>query len=187
MPSNNSDGKQDAKPGFMGKLSYITIAASVILLIGITYFIARSFGMPHLAKKYYAAPLAQIQRSDASPEDSLYQNGMKAFTNKEWSDAINYFSLIEKSYPHYARSFYYLAHAYIGKKKYDKALAIFEDPIFKQGQFEQQAEWNKILIKMFLDYPKDEIISDLNQIANNQDHLYRDKAKELLERINPKK
>jgi hypothetical protein len=159
------------------------IAAIVVILIGITYFIARPKSIGSLKKEYYSAPLAQIQMSKISPQDSLYLQGMRAYGQEDWSEAISIFSGIPTSHPYYIRSLYYTAHALAGKREYEKALVVFSDPVLMSSQYAEASEWNKVWMKILLKYPQEEILADLKVIEIKQGHSYQAKAQALAKQL----
>ena len=161
----------------------ISIAASVIALIGITYFVVQPSGVQRMAREYYSSPLAEVQRSGIPIGDSLYQAGMIAFARKDWDAAISIFGRINPADPDYSRALYFEAHAYAAGKGYKKALALFRDPVFRNGTLQQQAEWNSVLMMMFLQYPGEEIAEALQQMEGNPDHFYSSKAAAILNRL----
>jgi tetratricopeptide (TPR) repeat protein len=163
----------------------VVIAASVIMLIGITYFISQPFGVQRLAREYYAAPLAEVQRSDTPGEDSFFQKGMLAFAQKDWDQAISAFRQMSTTDSDYPRGLYFEAHALVAGKRYAEALTLFTDTVFRNSPLEQQAEWNSVLMLMYLQYPTPEIRDALQRITNNPDHFYKNKATEVLNELEP--
>jgi tetratricopeptide (TPR) repeat protein len=161
----------------------ISIAASVIALIGITYFVVQPFGTQHIAREYYVIPMAEVQRSNSPNGDSLYQAGMIAFAGKDWDAAISTFGRINTADPDYSRALYFKAHAYAAGKGYEKALVLFSDPVFLNGPLQQQAEWNNMLMMMFLQYPSEEIRGALQHIEGDPDHFYRSKAAAIMNEL----
>jgi len=161
----------------------VAIAASVIVLFGIIYFVNQPFGTQRMASEYYAAPLAETQRTDTPGKDSFFQTGMLAFARKDWDEAISAFSQIEATDPDYPRGLYFEAHAHVAGNNYTKALTLFDNPVFRNSPLQQQAEWNSTLMMMFLQYPKEEISEALLRIENNPNHFYRSKASEVLRKL----
>ena len=161
----------------------LAIAAIVIILIGITYLMVRPKDNEDLTKESYTAPLAQIQRSKVAPQDSLYSQGMRAYGQKDWGEAISIFSAIPTSHPYYIRSLYYTAHAFAGKRDYEKALDIFNDLVLMSGQYAEASEWNKVWMKILLKYPQEEIMADLKQIESKPGHSYQGKAQALAKQL----
>jgi len=159
------------------------IAAIVVILIGITYFIARPNPAGRLMKEYYTPPLAQIQGSKVSPQDSVYAQGMRAYSEQNWSEAISLFSRIPTSHPYYIRSLYYTAHALAGKHEYEKALLAFSDPLLMSGKYAEASEWNKVWMKILLKYPQEEIMADLKVIENKPGHSYQTQAQALAKQL----
>ena len=165
---------------------YISITATILLLIGISYLMLQPKGMHRLANENYEVPFPQIQRAKVPAEDSLFYAAMAAFGRTNWKNAISLFNQIEVSHPMHQRILYYMAHAFVGLGEYEKALALFNNPVLKDGQYVQQTEWNKVLMRMFLKHPKEEIIIDLAAIANNNEQFYHDQAKQVLKQLGVK-
>lgn len=168
-------------------ITYISITLSILLLAGLSYFMLQPESLPHIAGKFYKAPVVQDIRSNPSSEDSLYQIGMDAFAHKKWEKAITAFNQITVTHPLHDRIIYYMAHAFVGKAEYDKALALFNSQELNNGEYVQQTGWNKIMIKMFLNKPEEEIVPELNAIASEPHLYYSNDAKEILKQMKVKK
>lgn len=162
---------------------YITIAVIAIFLAGISFLLFRPPLMQRLAKRNYDAPFAQIQRSNPPPQDTTYLNAMAAFGKQDWKSAIKLFTMVPDTHHLFKRALYYSAHSYVGLKKYEAAHAIFSNPAFTEGQYVQQTDWNRVLMRMYLKHPTDEIVNSLEVIAHDPKHFFNEKAKLLLEKL----
>ncbi len=168
-------------------ITYISISISILLLAGLSYLMLQAESLPHLAGKFYKTPEVTPMRSDPSAEDSLYQIGMNAFAQKKWAKAVTAFNQVAVTHPLHVRIMYYMAHAFVGNAEYDKALALFNNQELNNGEYVQQTEWYRILVKMFLNKPEEEIIPELNAIASEPHLYYSNDAKEILKRMKVKK
>lgn len=160
-----------------------SIAAVIIVLIGLNWFFARNAGTSALAHEYYSTPFAEVNRSNTQANDA-FTKGMSAFSRQKWQEAIVAFDATDSSHASYEQSLYFRAHAYAELQNFEKALSSFNELASGNGEFRQQAEWNALLMHMMLNHPKNEIRSGLTSFANQPDHFYAGKAKEILERIN---
>ncbi|MEO5906167.1 MAG: hypothetical protein ABIQ11_05540 [Saprospiraceae bacterium] len=142
--------------------------------------------MQRLAKRNYDAPFAQIQRTNPPPQDTAYLNAMGNYGKQDWKKAITMFSMVSDTHRLYKRALYYTAHSYAGLKEYETAHAIFSNPAFTEGQYVDQADWNRVLMRMLLKHPASEIITNLEVIADNPNHFFNDKATLLLEKLKRK-
>ena len=168
-------------------LRIMAYAASVLILASLVYLLAKPAftisAMERLADKYYAPPLAELQRSEPGYDDQDYQNAMEAFNTKNWKRAREHFARIPNTHPGYEQAQYFLAHAFVGEKEYQSAHDVFERIGQLKGAYEQQAQWNTVLTEMYLIYPKEDIEDKLKKIKNGESHFYRDKAAELLDEL----
>jgi len=162
---------------------YISVAAGILILLGISYLIMQPTGPPGIAKEFYTAPLAEVKRSTSSSEDSLFRAGMEAFGRKQWKNSITAFNQIPESHPSHDRVIFYMAHAFAGAGVYEKALALFSNPAFNQGQYLQQAQWYRILMKMYLNRPIEDYLYEIEHIASEPHLFYSNDAKEILKKM----
>ncbi len=165
---------------------YLSIAAMAIVLAGISFLLFRPPLMQRLAKRNYDAPFAQIQRSNPPPQDTTYLNAMAAFGSQDWKKAITLFEMVSDTHRLYKRALYYRAHSYVGLNEYEAAHAIFSNPAFTEGQYVYQADWNRVLMRMYLKHPTREIISNLEIIADDSKHFFNERAILLLEKLKKK-
>lgn len=166
---------------------YILPAIIILLPAFLACKMTESSDLPHLAAKFYKVPYAQGLRTDPPPEDSLYQVGMDAFTHKKWDLVISAFSQIPETHPLHIRIMYYTAHALIGKREYDKAFALFSTRELNNGDYVQVTGWYRILTKMFMNKPEEEIVPELKAIADEPHLYYSNNAKEVLKQIEANK
>ncbi|MBK9982110.1 MAG: tetratricopeptide repeat protein [Saprospiraceae bacterium] len=165
----------------------IPIAISMLVLACLSCKMDHTSGLQQLAGKIYKAPMAQNLPSKPSAEDSLYQIGMDAYAHKNWDKAITAFNQIPETHPLHNRIVYYTAHALIGNREYDKALALFNTQGLNNGEYVQQTGWYRILTKMFLNRPQEEIVPELNAIADEPHLYYCNNAKDVLKQMKAKK
>jgi tetratricopeptide (TPR) repeat protein len=168
-------------------ITYISIAISILLLSGLSYLMLQPQSLPHIASKFYQPPIAQDQLPNLSAEDSLYHIGTNAFAHKKWEKAITAFNQISITHPLHLRIMYYIAHAFVGIGEYDKALALLNSQELNNGEYTQQTEWSRILVKMFLNKPKEEIVPDLKAFASEPHLYYCNEAKEILKQMKVKR
>ena len=161
----------------------VSIAALIIIVVGLNWFFAKKNETVSIAREYYSAPFAEINRSELTT-NTVFNNGMTAFSQQKWKEAIDAFDQVDPQDSSYQLSLYYTAHAYAGLQDFENSLAGFTDALLRNSEFKQQAEWNALLMRMMLNRPKKEIIDDLSMIANQPDHFYTGRAKNILERIN---
>lgn len=163
----------------------LAYAAGVLAVVCITYLLMRpsTTSLERLADGYYAPPLADLQRSEPGYEDKAFQDAMEAFNTENWNRAAEIFGQIKTDHPGYQQAQYFLAHALVGEKQYQPAKDLFDKMSVENGAYEQQAEWNRTLMELYLNYPQDKIIAALQRIADDTEHFYQDKAKELVQEL----
>ncbi len=155
------------------------VVMAILALISIVYFSLLPSGKRQLAKQYYAAPLAELQRSEGTARDSIYRTGMQAFDQKDWQLAIAAFDKIDDDHPLHQQVQYYKAHALIGDSQFSDANALFNMLAELPGRYRQQSQWNSILSLLFMNTPQEKLKASLDPVLNDPTHFYHSKALQL--------
>jgi hypothetical protein len=157
----------------------LSIAAGILVLVCIFFLLQRPDANEKLALTYYEAPLADLERSDHTSQDSIYQSGMIAFDQKNWKQAAVAFQKIESTHPLHVQAQYFLAHALVGDRRFSEAETLFNELALKPGQYRQQSQWNGILVLLRLDASQEILMENLKPIVSDPTHFYYHKAQEL--------
>ena len=163
----------------------ISAAASVLLLIGAFAILLPGGSQPNeLAEAYYELPDFSAQRSaEASEiqENKLYI-GIEALENSAYDQAILTLDAIPESDENYIIAQYYLAHAYYLSSQFDQAEASFNEvSASNEIRYQEQAEWYALLACLM--QKETNCDAQLNQIKNNANHAYQERATKIHQRL----
>lgn len=166
------------------KLSVISaIAASTLVLFG--FFLIKNLMKPksdyQLALSYYKVPEAPAHEMGDDQID--WQNGLKAYQQKQYTDAIKAWKKIENPD---AEASYYLAHALFNTKEFKEAAAIFKLISESSSVYNYHSDWY-YLLALLASEDTGQMNKQLNKILSDKSHPYYTKTKELknnIEKIN---
>ena len=98
---NNEGITFPLKPGWLKRNRIaVSIAAFIIVLIGLNWFFTKNTDTSIIAYDYYSTPFADIKRSDLTP-NTPFAKGMTAFSQQKWKEAIAFFEQIDPKVPVY--------------------------------------------------------------------------------------
>ncbi|WP_339840616.1 hypothetical protein [uncultured Maribacter sp.] len=161
------------------------IAASIILLLGASWFVFNSdiFNGPEelYATSYekYPNTVYTITRGDTA-DTSLERLAFEAYETNDYEAAIKYLKeLKDKTGLDYVD--FYLGQSYLGNGETLKAINEFEKTISINGEYKQEAFWYAALAHLKLDH-KNKAKDLLIELIENETYKL-DEATELLEKL----
>lgn len=164
-------------------LKYAAIIFLLILPLGLWWFGQSS--SPSNTELYiaYFEPYEDVITTRSGSQDSLLMIGMTAYNSKNYDDAIPPLSSFVKQNVNSFAGMTYLAICYLETDKASKAIPLLENTNQNaEGLFQEVAEW--YLALAYLKEGKFQSSKGiLTNIQNQEDHLYFDQAKILLEKI----
>ena len=162
----------------------ISIAASLLLIIGAFYFIGIS---PHsdwaiYANMYNDKNTSTAIKSTVVSEHPL-QKGYDDYTQRNYSAAAAFFSSIPPTDTDYNTGLYYLSHSYMQNKDWANAINAINSLDSKNDiRYEEEIEWLKVLCYLRLK-DNNNLSSSLKAILNNSDHAYYNNATQLNQQL----
>ncbi|WP_430428187.1 tetratricopeptide repeat protein [Maribacter litoralis] len=181
--SELSDVPSQKKQNFWKPLS---IAASITLLIGISWFVFNSDVFNGTEELYaanyekYPNTVYTITRGDATDE-SLERLAFEAYETDDFETAITYLTeLKEKTRLDYVD--FYLGQAYLANGDYLKATEKFQEIISINSEFKDEGYWYAVLANLKLEQEEEaeKLLEQLIKIGTYK----RNEAAELLEKLN---
>lgn len=138
------EAEKETKTGTMVFLLFWKVAASVTLIMGISYGLyVYDWGVQtgrELALKNYTLPPSTGNEMGTGSE--LWSKGMERFEQQDYSAAIEYWSQITDPTDEMQ---YYMAHAYFLMDNFDKAASLFEHLSSTINTYRAGADWNLLL------------------------------------------
>lgn len=167
------------------RITAATIAASLILLIGITSLLKRnSTGNEEKLYSQYFRPYEAtgIFRSSNSDLDSKINLALHKYNAAEYTEAINLFEEVLQSDLHNPVGNFYQGMSFQELGKYDRAIHSYNEVIkAKNNLFVEQAEWYAALCYMQNDNRR-KAYKQFKQIAENNGY-YSEKASAILRKL----
>ncbi|APQ19309.1 hypothetical protein A9200_01395 [Maribacter hydrothermalis] len=164
----------------------LSIAASIALLIGVSWFVFNSDVFNGTAELYasnyekYPNTVYTITRGDATDE-SLERLAFEAYETNDYDAAITYLTeLKEKTRLDYVD--FYLGQAYLAKGANLKAINKFQEIISINSEFKDEAYWYAALSHLKLDQKKEAEIL-LMELVKMGTYKMKE-ATDLLEKLN---
>lgn len=166
------------------KLSFIWAAAAAIALILVSVWAFDFFGKTYTSEQILAEniflPKSKEIRGQNPNFESALNGGMKNFEKKNYKAAVENFEVIPDTSGYFSEAQYYLGHVYLQSKEFGKAALAFENVIKQNDPTNiREAKWHLILSKIGDNSPQSSYRELLNEILNNPNHLYFQKAKSL--------
>lgn len=152
------------------------VAASIVILsmVGFWYH-QRHFSDQALTAKYYQVPLSPISREATPNQTTNFQQGLDAFSKRDWQSAINYFSEVIPTATHYGEAQFFKGHAHFKMGDFTTSLSSFQT-LDKLTSVRQEAtDWMLLLCFMNTD-DKELTMEQVQSIIENEVHGYRDAA-----------
>ncbi|HRO48344.1 tetratricopeptide repeat protein [Agriterribacter sp.] len=109
-------------------------AVLVLALAGYFLFFQSRADLPQLADRYVKEDLLHLSLTMDGAKDSL-QQGMAAYNNKDYPQAIQLFEAVYKAHPDNSDALKYAGIAYLITKAYNRALACFDELAAKKELF----------------------------------------------------
>jgi len=167
------------------KVIISSVAASLILLLGITGLLTRQASDEKLYQKFYAAyQTTGINRSAGSATNPNMVVALQKFDNKDYKNAIELFQKVIAQNPNDPAASFYAGAALQEVGKYPTAinryLAVIED---KDNMFFEQAQWYIGLCYLQTNETK-KAYKHFKKIAENQG-FYQDKAQAIIRKMKP--
>jgi tetratricopeptide (TPR) repeat protein len=167
------------------KVIISSVAASLILLLGITGLLTRQASEDKLYQKFYAAyQTTGINRSAGSVTNQNMVVALQKFDNQDYENAIELFQKIIAQNPNDPAASFYAGAALQEIGKYPTAinryLAVIED---KDNMFFEQAQWYIGLCYLQTNETK-KAYKHFKKIAENQG-FYQDKAQAIIRKMKP--
>lgn len=154
-------------------------AALMILLVALIWYGQSNYSNNALAEKYYQSPISSLSRLPTAGFAGNFADGISAFTNENWPEAIDNFAKIPASSSQYQEAQFYLGHAYYNIQDYPSALSVFETLEESDNIHEAAIEWMIILSKLKAGDRKKIILEQLDSILKNSNHPYFNNASQL--------
>ena len=152
------------------------IAASVLLLIGVTMF--QQFSTPSFGDYNQYDSISLTLRGD---QDELIQNAEAAFNERDFKNAEMYFERLTNNYPENIGYQLYHAISLVETNFFDEADAIFGRISESNSVYKYEAIWRQALSKLKQD--KTEACVALLKTIPQQDENFK-KAQKLLKKLN---
>jgi len=120
-----------------------SVAATLILLLGITGLLTRQASQDKLYQKFYAAyPISGINRSANESADPTLANGLQKFNNQEYEAAINLFKEVTSRNKNNPVAHFYTGASFQETGEYQNAISEYHKVIVeKDNLFIEQAQW----------------------------------------------
>jgi tetratricopeptide (TPR) repeat protein len=142
-----------------------------------------------MVEKAYSIPdnfKGSIRSIDGQSDNSLLQEGTKAFEEEKYAEAITVLLKIKENSTSYKIAKEWLAHAYLNIQQFDKAATIFKEIAENSpGRTQARAEWYWLL-SLLADYQNNQQIADqlLKKMTDEEfGHIYQDDAKKIKKRL----
>jgi hypothetical protein len=166
------------------KVILSSIAASLILLLGITGLLTRQASQDKLYQKFYAAyHISGINRSANESADLTLASGLQKFDNQEYEAALNLLKEVTSRNKNNTVAHFYTGASFQETGKYQDAISEFQMVIAdKDNLFIEQAQWYIGLCYLQTNENK-KAYKQFNKIAENQG-FYQPKAQAILRKMN---
>ncbi len=161
---------------------WISIAAGVLLLVGVFAIINNNPSRSGLVNEYYAQPSFNVSRGNVPSGFEQLQEGLKLLRDNKLDNAINIFSAIPSGAEYYITAQYYMAHGLYLKKEYQKASESFL--IVSESEdlrYAESADWFGLLSCLQNEENNCEVA--YQRIASDPEHSFKSKAEELKSRL----
>lgn len=159
------------------------VAASVVLLAGFMLF-RWAMGGPDSNEALFAAnytlpdvPTLRSGEGAANPLEAGYQS----VRTGDFAAAADFFQSIPADGERYAEAQYWLGHAALQLKQYDRAIAAFGNAAQRNDlKVKEKAQWNLVLAYLAAGRTEEATFREMLQnIAGNAAHSYYEQAKQL--------
>jgi hypothetical protein len=168
---------------FQSAVVVSSIAASLILLLGITGLLSRHSSQGELYQKFYNKyETAGIVRSASATADITLNSAMQKFENKDYEAALNLFSEVISNDPDNMAGHFYAGVSLQETGKYQNAINQYQAVIIdKDNLFIEQAQWYTGLCYLQTNENK-KAYKQFRNIADNNG-FYQLKAQAILNKM----
>jgi len=165
------------------KVILSSIAASLILLLGITGLLTRQASQDKLYQKFYAAyPISGINRSANTSVDQALAVALQKFDNQEYEAALNLLQKVTSRDQNNSVAHFYAGASLQETGKYQNAISEYQRVILNQDNlFIEQAQWYIGLCYLQTNENK-KAYQQFKKIAENQG-FYQPKAQAILRKM----
>lgn len=150
------------------------VAAASILIFGALFFMSRSSNI-------YDLPLMQSEIVRGMEENASYEDAVKAFNKKMYSDARNILISLTKAEPDHIQYQYYLALTYVGEKQWQESIIALSPIANGESIFANEAKYY-LALAFFETNEKNSAQTLLQEIP--QTGKLGEKAKKLEDKMN---
>lgn len=163
----------------------LAIAAGVLLLIGFftQQWATNQFSNDALLSAYAGTSDLSNLRSKTNAE-TLIEQGVEAYSNKDYQAAIQAFGAIEKDSAQYTLAQYALGQTYYQLEQWEAALSAFDAAT--QGDFlryKREAEWSKVLTLLAANREDAEIVQALQVVLEDWENPHQTEAQALDQKL----
>jgi anti-sigma factor RsiW len=166
------------------RLAAVSVAASLILLLGVNSLLKNNFSTTgDLYGEYYASyPATGISRSSGTGLDTEISKALLQFNEKNYNESLQLFRVILNQDPDNPVGNFYSGMAYQETGQYEKAITSYRQ-VIKTGNnlFVDQAQWYSGLCYLQDDDRKN-AIRQFEKIANSK-NFYSEKALAILRKL----
>lgn len=173
---------------FAGGLSFkriisSTVAASIIILLGVTGLLSQKQSAPDVYHSFYSRyESTNIVRSADVVENKTFSMAMQKYDNKQYNQAIDLFGQVIANDPDNMASHFYSGASLQETGKYSMAMHEYETVIVnKDNLFTEQAQWYTALCLLQTNDNK-KAYKQLKKIAESKG-FYQHKANDILKKI----
>jgi tetratricopeptide (TPR) repeat protein len=165
------------------KVILSSVAASLILLLGITGLLTRHASQDKLYQKFYATyPISGINRSANESADQTLANGLQKYNNQDYKTSINLFREVTSRNQNNPVAHFYTAAALQETGEYQNAIDEYQMVVVnKDNLLVEQAQWYIGLCYLQTNENK-KAHKQFKKIAENQG-FYQPKAQAILRKI----
>lgn len=160
-----------------------TVAASVIVLLGLTGVLTRQQSSGDIYQKFYSKyEIAGTVRSASINENKIFNLALQKYENKDYTEAINLFGQVISNDPNNMAGHFYSGISLQENGKYSSAMNEYKTVIEnKDNLFTEQAEWYTGLCLLQTNENK-KAYRQFKKIAESKG-FYQQKANDIMKKI----
>lgn len=160
-----------------------SVAASLILLLGITGLISRNTSQNEIYQRFYTTyQINSIARDANLSSDQVFASAMQKFSSKDYPAAQCLFGKVTAADPGNMVGHFYAAVSLQETGNYKKAITEYQAVIRQEDNlFVQQAQWYLALCLLKTD-EEEKAYAQFTEIAEKEGY-YQDKAKAVLRKL----
>jgi len=177
----------DLKPGNDNTFRWFLAAASIIILLGLTWYFgmisnqADSDSLYSAHFEIYPNVVAPLERSETSESNQLTREAFGFYANGDFEEAYGSFQKLQENEEN-EYAVFYAGVSLMADGKYDKAIAEFESKdVWQNNDFNVAANWYLALAHLKKD-DKKAALQYLEKVKN-ADHSYSHEAGKLIKEL----